>query len=79
MTNEDPTGTPPTDDQLTCYAINTYGSGMHPYADESSLPYFEPAYVVDCLHDLRDDMMEDTSGRIDRLITHYKDLGGYAE
>lgn len=82
-THEDPTGTPPTDDELTCYAINTYGGGRRPFATPSCLDARTPPlasgprafpldYIATCLIALRDDMMEDTSGQIDRLISHYK-------
>ena len=63
---------PMTPDQMTCYAINTYGSGMHPYAEPHNLDPFVASYVVECLVALRDDMMEDTSGQLQALIIRYQ-------
>jgi hypothetical protein len=39
----------PTPDQLKCFAINYYGSGEHPVADESTLSGFTKPYVRQCI------------------------------
>jgi hypothetical protein len=37
------------DNRLRCFAINRFGAGDHPHADESSLPFFKSDYVRECL------------------------------
>jgi len=37
------------DDDLRCFAINEFGTGDHPMADERTLPHFNAGYVRWCL------------------------------
>lgn len=36
-----------------CAAINYFGSGQHPWADENSLRFFEPSYIAECVAKMR--------------------------
>jgi hypothetical protein len=38
-----------TPQEMTCAAINRFGTGEHPYADEKSLPGFALEYALSCL------------------------------
>ncbi len=35
---------------LVASVINQFGKGGHPYAEESTLEYFETEYVLECLN-----------------------------
>jgi hypothetical protein len=37
------------DDKLRCFAINSFGTGDHAYADSSNLNYFKAHYIRACL------------------------------
>jgi hypothetical protein len=40
------------DNRLRCFALNHFGAGDHPHADETSLPYFQAGYLRGCLLNL---------------------------
>jgi hypothetical protein len=37
------------DNKLRCFAINKFGAGDHPHADDTSLQYFKAPYLRECL------------------------------
>lgn len=37
------------DNDIRCFAINNFGEGCHPYADEQTLEYFKRDYIRECL------------------------------
>lgn len=43
----------PADKNLMAAAINTFGSGDHPWADGSTLSFFAQDYTLDCLYAAR--------------------------
>lgn len=35
--------------QFVAFAVNNFGNGEHPYANEDTLRYFTPPYVRECV------------------------------
>ena len=49
MQTIDNTDLTPTERHMTAAAINHFGSGWTPFADDDTLPFFERVYAADCL------------------------------
>lgn len=44
------------DNKLRCFAINNFGDGQHPFAENDNLNLFKSDYVRQCLSKCADDV-----------------------
>lgn len=70
MTAAEPTlgSVPPSRERALIFAFDNYGSGQHPCADASTLPFFTRTYAIRCLTSMASDAGAVSQAGIDAAL-----------